>query len=257
LRRYTQAYFSKYIKAPQPGKAQSGIASAHDRVKVKHEIAPQELEPDATPRKILADFRVTGDGLRSVVSTYALVSVDAAKPEASLIAQAEGWQIEKRLRLNGECIETHYRFAGENHERFDVELNLAMPSCDGYTGRYVLENGDMPCGFGQALDLTGCTRLTLDDRVLAGGIVIETSSPVAIKGRPHFTVSQSEGGLEKIMQSACITLSWLVPDEGSELRVTLRPYGDVSTDAGSPKGLSRLWRWFAAVSARGARQPRT
>lgn len=173
------------------------------------------------------------------------------------MAQAEGWQIEKSIRLNRDSIETRYRFGGQNHERFDIELNLAMPSCDGYTGRYIVENGDIPCGFGQPLDLNSATRLALDDRVLAGGIAIETSAPVAFKGRPHHTVSQSESGLEKIMQSACVTLSWLVPDEGSELRVTLRPYGDVTQDAGSLPGLSLLRRWIAAVTARGARQPRT
>ncbi len=35
--------------------------------------------------------------------------------------------------------------------RFAVVLNLAMPSCDGYSGRYVPADGSIPCGFGQAL----------------------------------------------------------------------------------------------------------
>jgi 4-alpha-glucanotransferase/alpha-amylase len=115
----------------------------------------------------------------------------------------------------------------------------------------------MPCGFGQDLDLSGCTGLTLDDRALAGGIGIETSAPVAVKARPLCTVSQSEGGLEKIMQSACVTLSWLVPEEGSELIVTLKPYGDVSRDILPPAGISPLRRWFAAARALRTRQPRS
>ena len=31
-----------------------------------------------------------------------------------------------------------------------IEINLAMPSCDGYAGRYMLADGSIPCGFGQA-----------------------------------------------------------------------------------------------------------
>jgi 4-alpha-glucanotransferase/alpha-amylase len=257
LRRYTQAYFSKYIKAPGSEKTQQGITSAHDRFTLKHEISPQDLEPDAMPRSILVDYRVTENGTRTVVSTYALVSAEEIGPEAHFMAQAEGWQIDKRIRLNRESIETHYRFSGENHEQFEVELNLSMPSCDGYSGRYILQNGEMPCGFGQPLDLSGCTRVTLDDRALAGGIGIETSAPVAVKARPLYTVSQSEGGLEKIMQSACVTLTWLVPEEGSELIVTLKPYSDVSRATLPPAGISPLRHWFAAAKILRTRQPRT
>lgn len=257
LRRYTQAYFDKYMKASESGASAPGIASAHDRFTVKHDVAAQDLVPDAMARRILVDFRVTEDGTRTVVSNYALVSVDAKAPEAYFMALGDGWQIDKRVCLNQERIETRYRFSGGKHERFDIELNLSMPSCDGYTGRYVLENGDMPCGFGQPLDLSSCTKLVLDDRALTGGIAIHTSAAVSVQARPHHTVSQSEGGLEKIMQSACVTLSWLVPEEGSDLCVTLRPYGDVSPEVRSRAGASLLRRWFTAMTARRALPPRT
>ncbi|MFI5399651.1 MAG: alpha-amylase/4-alpha-glucanotransferase domain-containing protein [SAR324 cluster bacterium] len=257
LRRYPQAYFTRYIHAPAPGAAAPGIASAHDRLAVKHEIAPPDLEPDALGRSILVDFHVAADGGRAAVSCYELVSTPAADPEASFMAQLDGRRIEKRIRLQGQIVEASYRFSGAAHGRFEIELNLSMPSCDGYGGRYMLANGEIPCGFGQPLDLTGCTRLVLDDRVLAGGIVVETSAPVSVQGRPHLTVSQSEAGLEKIMQSACVTLSWIVPEPEADLRVTLRPYGDGAPEARFGAGRSLLRRWFAALAPRGARSSRT
>ncbi|MFI5400855.1 MAG: alpha-amylase/4-alpha-glucanotransferase domain-containing protein [SAR324 cluster bacterium] len=257
LRRYPQAYFAKYTQASAPGAKQQGIASAHDRVAVKDPIAPQDLEPDATGRRILADFRVTAEGRRDPVCNYEMSSVAAAGPEACFTARAEGRQIVKRILLRRDRLEAVYRLSGAAHERFEIELNLSMPSCDGYGGRYMLENGEIPGGFGQPLDLAACTRLVLDDRVLAGGIVVETSAPVQVTGRPHRTVSQSEAGLERIMQSACVTLSWIVPEPEADLRVMLRPYADAAPARRGGAGRSLMRRWFAALAPIRARSSRT
>ena len=254
LRRYPQAYFAKYTQTPAPAARPQGIASAHDRIAVKEEIVPQDLEPDATGRSILADFWVTAQGARAAVRSYALSS--AAGAEACFTALAEGRQIEKRIRLKADRLEAGYRFSGAAHGRVEIELNLAMPSCDGYGGRYMLDDGGIPCGFGQPLELAACTRLVLDDRVLGGGIVVETSAPVSVAAHPHRTVSQSEAGLEKIMQSACVTLSWNVPEPAADLLVTLRPYADAAGEGRREAGLSLLRRWFAALApARGRSSP--
>jgi alpha-amylase len=85
-----------------------------------------------------------------------------------------------------------------------------MPSCDGYAGRYVLDDGSVPCGFGQVLAVPGMRRLTLEDGVLGGALVLTCSVPVTLAARPHQTVSQSEAGFEKIMQAVEIMLSWPV-----------------------------------------------
>ena len=96
-----------------------------------------------------------------------------------------------------------------------------MPSCDGYGGRYLLGDGSVPGGFGDALAVAATTRLTLEDSELGGALRIEASHPVAIEGHAHRTVSQSEAGFEKIMQAVCLELSWS-PAQAPEMRIALR-----------------------------------
>ncbi len=111
-----------------------------------------------------------------------------------------------------------YHFAGEVEGMFSTEINLAMPSCDGWSGRYI-HQGQIPGGFGQLLELSMMTGLTLDDDELAGSIVLDVSSPAALRAQPHYSVSQSEGGFEKIMQAVTLKLEW--PLSVGELMITL------------------------------------
>jgi hypothetical protein len=140
---------------------------------------------------------------------------------AVFTAPLDGGELTKTITLAGRTLQVAYQLRNVPGGRFSVELNLAMPSCDGYTGRYVLADGSIPCGFGQALDLAASQRLTLDDRVLGGGLVLSASRPVDIRARPHYTVSQSEAGFEKIMQAACLTLSWPIDAVSQELTFSL------------------------------------
>ena len=223
LAKVRHAYFSKFIKPRNPESPAAGIASAHDRAVLKHDVSPQDLEPDAAPRRVLLDFLGGGDGARTAVANYVWAAPEPGRPEARFVAEGAGWQLEKRIRLAEGRLEARYRFSGAAPERLEIDLNLAMPSCDGYSGRYILDSGEIPCGFGQPLDLEGCTRLVLDDRELRGGLTVYASLPVALRARPHHTVSQSEAGLEKIMQSACVTVKWPVLRGGSELTLFLEP----------------------------------
>ena len=63
------------------------------------------------------------------------------------------------------------------------------------------------------------TEITLDDTTLGGNIVLSTSAPVALSAQPHFSVSQSESGFEKIMQAVSLKLEW--PIKKQELMITL------------------------------------
>jgi hypothetical protein len=128
--------------------------------------------------------------------------------------------VEKRYGMDGACLIARYRADGLAG-RLEIRLNVAMPSCEGYAGRYILEDGHVPCGFGQVLKLSCAGRLVLDDGVLGGSLLVSCDPPLAISARPHYTVSQSEAGFEKVMQAAELTLFWPLAPEGSELVVTL------------------------------------
>jgi 4-alpha-glucanotransferase len=95
---------------------------------------------------------------------------------------------------------------------------LAMPSCDGFMGRYILD-GQVLGGFGKPLELADVDGLVLDDGVLGGNLCLNASQLVRMRGMPFFTVSQSEAGFEKIMQAVMLTLQWT--GSNSELTILL------------------------------------
>jgi alpha-amylase len=216
LRHYEEGYHEKLLtaRAQHAGSNNGGgIASAHDRIAFRHAIEPQDLDPDTRPRGMFEDcWFGPGDAWRPL-NNYR--ETGTAQFEATI---GDG-RVEKSYLLDGSRLTARYR-ARNLKGRFEIRVNLAMPSCDGYAGRYVLADGSVPGGFGQALDLASAATLSLEDGVLGGAVVMSLNPPLAVTGRPHHTVSQSEAGFEKIMQATEITLSW--PVEGdADLTVVL------------------------------------
>jgi hypothetical protein len=207
LTQRAEHYYHKLDAAPAGADAGAGIASAHDRVAFKDKVSPADTAPDARPRRIFLDAWHRLDG-ETAWPQYAAAAFKAPLMNAAFVAPLDGGEVTKTITLAGRTLQVGYRLRDVPGGRFSVELNLALPSCDGFTGRYILADGSIPCGFGQALDLAAAQRLTLDDAVLGGSLVLTASRPVDIRARPHHTVSQSEAGFEKIMQAACLTLSW-------------------------------------------------
>ncbi len=222
LRAYAEAYHAKIHHAPaeQAGhQAGAGIASAHDRVAFLHPILPEDAAPDLRPRGIFLER--TGDP-GSSGTLQPLDSYHAGDRPSAWIATGEGWRIEKTYRLEADTLSVVFRAEGSGLPALiETELNLALPSCDGYGGRYVLADGSIPGGFGDALELDGMHKITLDDTELRGALQIEARQPVHLAARPHRTVSQSEAGFEKIMQAVCVALAWS-PAAGVDQHITLR-----------------------------------
>jgi hypothetical protein len=216
LRHYEEGYHDKLIAARgqrHDGGAGAGIASAHDRVAFRHPIEPADLEPDTRPRGMFEDCWFGADGTWRPVNNYS--ETGTAKFEAALGAG----RLEKSFLLDGAKLIARYR-ARDLRGRIEIRINLAMPSCEGYAGRYVLEDGSVPCGFGQLLELPKVASLALEDGVLGGAVVLGVSPAQALTARPHHTVSQSEAGFEKIMQAAEILLAWPVDGDG-ELAISI------------------------------------
>ena len=219
LRAYAEAYHAKIHLADSAQAATTtgeGITSAHDRVAFLHTILPGDADPDERPRGIFVDSRVDANKMLCPLDGY-----QAAEAPGSWIAVGEGWRIEKRYTLDHDALSVVFRVEGRNPPAsLETEINLAMPSCDGFGGSYVLADGSVPGGFGDGLQLATASQLTLNDSELRGALRIEAGRPVRIDAAPHRTVSQSEAGFEKIMQAVCITLAWS-PAAG-EQRITLR-----------------------------------
>ena len=216
LRRHEEHYHRRALEAQGSQHDGPGIASAHDRVRFKHAIAAADLVPDAHAR---TTFRDSWDG--EALGGYALAPHGSLEHAASFVAAFAAGRIEKLVLVQGSRVTVTWFVEAAAAGTFATELNLAMPSCDGYAGRYIL-NGEIPCGFGQPLDAAAVTELVLDDQFMGGAVAVLASSPAAVRARPHLTVSQSEDGFEKIMQCATVALAWPLAAGRHELSVALR-----------------------------------
>lgn len=196
LARRTEHYYRKIREGSQGSHSGDGIASAHDRINFKHPVSPEDLTPDAYPRAMFVDrIKDQPQPLRYSLNAVGANAVELAGPGLS-----------KRISVKGNALTVEYRLERES-AGFETEINLAMPSCDGFLGRYVV-NGEVPGGFGQAFNWEGIRSLTLEDGVLGGKVTLTTGEPVSINAAPHKTVSQSEDGFEKIMQAVTLRLAW-------------------------------------------------
>lgn len=188
-----------------------GIASAHDRVTFRHPVSPEDLIPDATPRALFVDRR---DG---VPVRYGRPAVQGARA----VLSADG--IEKAVSIEANRLIVRYALQ-DKATPLQTEINLAMPSCDGFLGCYRL-NGEVPGGLGQDFKWEGIGSVTLEDGVLHGKITLACDKPMTVEASPHKTVSQSEDGFEKIMQAATLRVG--VPNARAyTLTLTVEPLPD-------------------------------
>ncbi len=215
LARQTEHYHRKiHLREESAPQECAGIASAHDRVSFKHEILPEDLATDTRPRCLFLDSIRPEGSVPQPVLDYQL---EAGQGQLLVFARVG---VEKRVGLLDNGLEVSYRFGAEPRGAFVTEINLAMPSCDGPAGRFVFE-GHVAGGFGQPLDLDQVKELLLQDDVLGGAVKLTSSLPARLTSRPHFSVSQSEAGFEKIMQAVTLTLEWPLDQFRRELRVAL------------------------------------
>lgn len=215
LRRQAEHYFEKIHQNKHSSEhSGEGIASAHDRVAFKHEISFTDLLTDPSPHGLFTDAWTNGEEPSSI-QNYALVK----SGPASMQFQAEigSGTLTKTISLAGSRIEAHYTASQLKDIVMSVKLLLAMPSCDGYAGRYIDANNQILGGFGKPIELNKAGRLILDDGVLGGHLILGASQSVSISAKPYFTVSQSEAGFEKIMQAVEVNVQWPITEESVTL----------------------------------------
>lgn len=202
-----------------------GIASAHDRISFKHEITPDDLATDAHLRTLFRDSWLGGSNAAPVELNY-IQEVDRPQEKGMEFAgQAGPLLVDKHIRVDRNRLHVSYHFNGDTSGIFAVEINLAMPSCDGSGGRFI-HDGRILGGFGQPLELEMMQELILQDDVLGGELILRSSKPVRLFATPHFTVSQSEAGFEKIMQALTIKLQWPLGNHSRKLAIEMEIIGN-------------------------------
>lgn len=211
LTRQAEHYHRKVNAQPDHGHdGAGGIANPHERMVSKHEITQLDMAVDTQRKNMFCDAWVSEAGhVKPLTYRKPGASKSALELKASLACAARSAEVQKKISLDKNQLVVEYSFTKlvEASGYFKVEINLAMPSCDGPAGRFRIGN-DIPGGFGQAMRYLGLKQLSLEDEVLGGSVVLRSSVPFELNSHPHFSVSQSEAGFEKIMQAVTLTLQW-------------------------------------------------
>ncbi|MHB1332938.1 MAG: alpha-amylase/4-alpha-glucanotransferase domain-containing protein [Sulfuriferula sp.] len=217
LRRQPEHYHHKTLANDAGAVHQGeGISSPHDRVSFKHIVTQDDLAYDQTGRSLFRDTLHADGGV---------VGLDYVLQEGTgdildFVAETSAGALHKRIALLKGQLQVIYTFPQGLQGQFITEINLAMPSCDGPAGRFVL--GDQIVGgFGQPLVVEAMNQIRLEDEVLGGSVALNANQSVRLASHPLFTVSQSEAGFEKIMQAVTLQLDWQLPTGENQLKLNL------------------------------------
>jgi alpha-amylase/alpha-mannosidase (GH57 family) len=217
LARQTEYYHRKVHANQNQGYSGEGIANPHERVSFKHEILPEDLATDPYGMALFRDSWIEREGAACQAAEYALPQ-PGKTAAATFPGRVGEVSVTKQIALKDSVLAVAYKFGELHGGLFRVEINLAMPSCDGPAGRFRIGE-DIPGGFAQPLRLAVMKELLLEDEVLGGAVRLTSSVPCRLNTWPHFSVSQSEAGFEKIMQAVTLELTWHADSlaEGVEL----------------------------------------
>ena len=214
LMRQPEHYHDKILGMEENPVSQQGI-NPHERVVFKPGVGPEDLVFDTLRRALFTDrVGLNGEPLRYRAQVQpneiGMLSYACVSPSHPTLF--------KRISLLSQAVVVAYtQEAGATWKNFSIELNLSMPSCDGPAGRFEM-GGTVLGGFGQTLDITVFEQIHLFDTVLGGRVTLGCNVPCQFRAAPCHSVSQSEAGFEKIMQSLTVTLfDFDLPDTGELL----------------------------------------
>jgi hypothetical protein len=219
LRRHAEHYHALIGGQARDAMRGTGIASAHDRVRFKQEISPEDAAADDQPQSMLRDAFQPRAGQWTRLDRY------VERPAEGLAAEFDcdigDGSARKRIVIDGEVMSAGWRLERVAPGNFRTTLAIAMPSCDGVAGRYVVD-GAIPGGFGQSFEWPLMSALVLEDLFMGGAVALAFSPPARVVAAPYRTVSQSEDGFELIMQAVNIEISWPVSGGDEMLALSMR-----------------------------------
>ena len=209
LMRQAEHYHRKVLAQPVHSHSGEGIANPHERVGSKHEITEADMAVDSHRKTLFCDLWLSEEGISQALNYRRPV---AGKTTLDFRAALRGTgshsgEVQKKIALDANSLVVRYKFAKVPEGIFKVEINLAMPSCDGPAGRFRIGE-NIPGGFGQAFKFTGLKHIALEDEVLGGAVHLHSNVACGFSSHPHYSVSQSEAGFEKIMQAVTLELQW-------------------------------------------------
>ena len=225
--------YHEAIVAAAAGSTAPAAAFVPDRVILKHEGLDQSLVYDVHPRKALVDHfypaDVTLDDLAAcrdvergdfVVGTF-LSRVQRSSQSVSLIMErvgrADGHVVRMRksieLAAGGAGLEITYTLDDLPEGQplhFAVEINLASMAGHADDRYYSDQTGERLGMLDSRLDLPDRRGFSLSDEWLDLTVDLEWTRAAGVWAFPIETVSQSEGGFERVYQSSAVIPHWVV-----------------------------------------------
>ena len=246
LDRRPEAYHPKVLAASEHGGVQNDSPSIMDRVVLKQANLDRRLVYDRYPRKALVDHffspTTTIDDLiacRDVdlgdfaVGTY-LSRIHQSRSQVALVMERPGLvdgrpvQVRKTVTCEADSGTLDIHYVLEDLPEgvplvFAVEINLAGMAGHAHD-RYYSDPTGLRLGMLDArLDLSVCDGVTLVDEWLDLSVGLRWSEPGSLWCFPVETVSQSEGGFERVYQSSAVVPRWAInADESRRWEVRIR-----------------------------------
>ena len=204
LMRQTEHYHRKIHASNVQDHGGYGLANPHERVSFKHIIGTEDLDTDIHPKALFVDKWQSAGRAQQPLFYEPASGRGSAMVFMSTVDEVT---VQKKIALKDATLMVDYEFGAGARGQFSVEINLAMPSCDGPAGRFRVGRKIIG-GFGQPQQIGAIKEIWLEDEVLGGKLRLSSTQAADFHSWPHFSVSQSEAGFEKIMQAVTIVLHW-------------------------------------------------
>jgi alpha-amylase len=245
LTRRKEAYHEKLLAAAHSNQAQGGVASIHDMVRMKEPGLEHKLFYDPARRASLTEhfvpdlttaeqmmtsrYQELGDFRKGIFETKVQAPKkkgDKAQIKLSRAGQVGGQalRLSKNLQLKAGNfdLETAYELKNEGtHAQnflFLVEWNLTLLAGNAPDRSYFVAGRNLSNAALNSLgEETGVTEMGMRDGWLELEINFKTAHPAKFWRYPVETISQSEGGFEKVYQGSCLLLGWEVSLKPGEI----------------------------------------
>lgn len=244
LTRRKEAYHEKLLAAARQGPSHGAPASIHDMVRMKEPGLEQKLHYDSARRASLTEHFVPdlttvdqmmtgryeeGGNFRTAVFDSKVTS-PKKKGQKAVIQLSRNGQVHgqdlkltKTLHLQaGDFgMEAAYELQNKGvHPQnflFLVEWNLTLLAGDAPDRNYFVAGRELSnTKLNSVGEETGVTEMGMRDGWLELEINFKTASPAKFWRYPVETISQSEGGFERVYQGSCLLLGWEVSLKAEE-----------------------------------------
>ncbi len=238
LTRRKEAYHSKLLALARQGGNQGGVASIHDQVKTKEPGLENKLFYDPARRASLVEhfvplsttveqmmtsrYQELGDFRNAVFESK--VSEPKKKGQAALVQFSHEGHVDsspvklvKKLHFSqGDFgLEAAYEIQNKSTKNLDflflAEWNLTLLAGDAHDRNYFVKGRTLsqPRLFSVGEE-KGVNEMGMLDGWLELEVNFQVEKPATFWRYPVETISQSEGGFERVYQGSCMLLGWEV-----------------------------------------------